>query len=199
MVNPMSQMDAMKTQAVNLLMNIGLGHLATAIFQGFVLVKIPFELASRFKSITQRDIDLSYASGDDFRIRTERWGNRSHRSPVGFFFFFFPTHAGFSSRPTCRPSRGICCSSSAPAASCTSSSAPAQVREEGERGLACNLDCPVSTDSFLPSPLVFAAELADESKMMMMQMGMGGGKQAWDPNAAFKAVRGSISDVGGDG
>jgi len=54
----MAMLDGLKSQAVFMLSNVGLGMLINALFAGFVLVKLPFGLANRFKDITQRDIRL---------------------------------------------------------------------------------------------------------------------------------------------
>lgn len=48
----MSMLDGLKSQAVFMLSNVGLGMLINALFAGFVLVKLPFGLANRFKDLT---------------------------------------------------------------------------------------------------------------------------------------------------
>lgn len=56
--NPASMMDGMKTQVIFMATNYGMGYWVQNFFAGFVLVRMPFSLTTRFKQMTQRDLAL---------------------------------------------------------------------------------------------------------------------------------------------
>ncbi|CAE7905825.1 EMC3, partial [Symbiodinium sp. KB8] len=57
--NPMASMDGMKTQVAFMATNYGMGYWTQAFFSGFVLVRMPFPLTTRFKQMTQSDLALA--------------------------------------------------------------------------------------------------------------------------------------------
>jgi hypothetical protein len=58
-MNPMAMMDMMKGNITFVVPNMIMMNIIQQFFQGFVLVKIPFPLTNRFKSMLQRGVDLS--------------------------------------------------------------------------------------------------------------------------------------------
>ena len=54
----MAAMDGMKTQVTFMATNYGMGYWTQAFFSGFVLVRMPFPLTTRFKQMTQADLAL---------------------------------------------------------------------------------------------------------------------------------------------
>jgi hypothetical protein len=58
-MNPMAMMDMMKGNITFIVPNMIMMNIIQQFFQGFVLVKIPFPLTNRFKSMLQRGVDLT--------------------------------------------------------------------------------------------------------------------------------------------
>ena len=58
-MNPMAMMDMMKGNITFIVPNMIMMNIIQQFFQGFVLVKIPFPLTNRFKTMLQRGVDLS--------------------------------------------------------------------------------------------------------------------------------------------
>lgn len=56
--NPMQMVEMMKANATYMFQNMFMITWITTFFSGFVLVKVPFPLTMRFKSMLQRGIDL---------------------------------------------------------------------------------------------------------------------------------------------
>mmetsp|Transcript_52436 Transcript_52436/g.67251 ORF Transcript_52436/g.67251 Transcript_52436/m.67251 type:complete len:293 (+) Transcript_52436:17-895(+) len=59
MMNPMAMLDMMKGNITFIVPNMAMMAIINQFFQGFVLVKVPFSLTNRFKSMLHRGIDLS--------------------------------------------------------------------------------------------------------------------------------------------
>ena len=69
--NPMASMDMMKGQLMNMVLGMGPLMWVNYALTGFLLVKLPFPLAARFKSMTQQgivlpELDPSYVSSMSF-------------------------------------------------------------------------------------------------------------------------------------
>mmetsp|Transcript_49755 Transcript_49755/g.113016 ORF Transcript_49755/g.113016 Transcript_49755/m.113016 type:complete len:307 (-) Transcript_49755:199-1119(-) len=59
MMNPMTMLDMMKGNITFIVPNMAMMAIINQFFQGFVLVKVPFSLTNRFKSMLHRGVDLS--------------------------------------------------------------------------------------------------------------------------------------------
>jgi len=126
-----SMMGPMQTQAVFYLSNIGFLTLVQTLFTGFILVKLPFSLTERFRSLTQRDMSQSLELLDPALVTSFSWY------------------------------------------------------------IMCLYGCQGIITLVLGGK---SSEFADQSAMLMNQMGMGGGgkPQQWNPSAAFKAERAQL-------
>jgi len=129
-VDPSSMMGPMQSQAVFYLSNIGFLFLVQSLFTGFVLVKLPFSLTARFRSVTQRDVAHSLELLDPSLVTSFSWY------------------------------------------------------------MMCLYGCQGIITLVLGGK---SSEFADQSQMMMNQMGMMGGggqqRQQWNAAAAFKAEK----------
>jgi hypothetical protein len=59
MSNPSSMFDMMKGQVTFMVQNMLMMNFVGYLFSGFVLVKVPFSLTDRFKSMLQKDVNLT--------------------------------------------------------------------------------------------------------------------------------------------
>jgi ER membrane protein complex subunit 3 len=128
-VDPSSMMGPMKSQAVFYLSNMGFLFLVQSLFSGFVLVKLPFSLTARFRSVTQRDVAHSLDLLDPALVTSFSWY------------------------------------------------------------MMCLYGCQGIITLVLGGK---SSDFADQSMMMMSQMGMGmqgGARQQWNATAAFKAEK----------
>mmetsp|Transcript_27211 Transcript_27211/g.54805 ORF Transcript_27211/g.54805 Transcript_27211/m.54805 type:complete len:393 (-) Transcript_27211:274-1452(-) len=58
MMNPMAMLDMMKGNITFIVPNMAMMAIINQFFQGFVLVKVPFSLTNRFKTMLHRGVDL---------------------------------------------------------------------------------------------------------------------------------------------
>lgn len=126
MVDPTAAMGPMRTQAVFYLSNIGFLFIVQTLFTGFVLVKLPFAVTSRFRDVTQRDVAHALELLDPSLVTSFSWY------------------------------------------------------------MMCLYGCQGIITLVLGGK---SGEFADQSAMMMSQMGMGGRQQGWNPKVAYKAER----------
>lgn len=125
--DPSMMTSGMQMQVVPYLFNIGLMTLVQTLYVGFVLVKLPFSLTARFRSVTQRDVVQAIDLLDPSLVTSFSWY------------------------------------------------------------LMCMYGCHGIITLVLGGK---SSEFADQSAMMMSQMGMGGGKQQqWNASAAYKQER----------
>jgi hypothetical protein len=119
--------SGMQMQVVPYLFNIGLMTLVQTLYVGFVLVKLPFSLTARFRSVTQRDVVQAIDLLDPSLVTSFSWY------------------------------------------------------------LMCMYGCHGIITLVLGGK---SNEFADQSAMMMSQMGMGGAKQQqWNAAASYKQER----------